>query len=62
MLLPIFLIFALIPLVELYLLIRLGTYIGTLDTIAIVVFTGIVGGVLAKSQGLAVSQANPDPD
>lgn len=54
MLLLLFLIFTLVPLVELYLLIRLGTYIGALDTIAIVVFTGIAGGVLAKSQGLAV--------
>lgn len=54
MLLLLFLIFTLVPLVELYLLIQLGTYIGALDTIAIVVFTGIVGGLLAKSQGLAV--------
>lgn len=54
MLLGLFLLFTLVPLVELYLLIRLGTYIGAVDTIAIVILTGLVGGLLAKSQGLAV--------
>jgi UPF0716 protein FxsA len=54
MLLGLFLLFTLVPLVELYLLIRLGTYIGAVDTIAIVIGTGLAGGLLAKSQGLAV--------
>jgi UPF0716 protein FxsA len=54
MLLGLFLLFTLVPLVELYLLIRLGTYIGAVDTIAIVILTGLLGGLLAKSQGLAV--------
>ncbi len=54
MLLGLFLLFTLVPLVELYLLIWLGTYIGAVDTIAIVIGTGLVGGLLAKSQGLAV--------
>ena len=54
MLLGLFFLFTLVPLVELYLLIRLGTYIGTVDTIAIVIGTGVAGGLLAKSQGLAV--------
>ncbi len=54
MLFRLFLLFTIIPLVELYLLIRVGTYLGVLDTIAIVITTGIVGGLLARSQGLAV--------
>jgi len=54
MLLGLFFLFTLVPLLELYLLIRLGTYIGAVDTIAVVIGTGLVGGLLAKSQGLAV--------
>ena len=54
MLFGLFFLFTLVPLVELYLLIRLGTYVGAVDTIAIVIGTGVAGGLLAKSQGLAV--------
>ncbi len=54
MLFGLFFLFTLVPLVELYLLIRLGTYIGAVDTVAIVIGTGIVGGLLARNQGLAV--------
>ena len=54
MLLGLFFLFTLVPLLELYLLIRLGTYVGAVDTIAIVIGTGVAGGLLAKSQGLAV--------
>jgi len=54
MLLRLLLLFTIVPLVELYLLIRLGTYIGAVETIAIVIGTGVVGGLLARSQGLAV--------
>ena len=54
MLLRLFLLFTVIPLVELYLLIRLGAYLGVVDALAIVISTGIVGGLLARSQGLAV--------
>ncbi len=54
MLLGLLFLFTLVPLVELYLLIRLGTYVGAVDTIAIVIGTGVAGGLLAKSQGLAV--------
>ncbi len=43
-----------VPLFEFYMLIKLGTYIGAVDTIAIVIGTGVAGGLLAKSQGLAV--------
>jgi len=44
MLLGLFFLFTLVPLLELYLLIRLGTYVGAVDTIAIVIGTGIAGG------------------
>ena len=54
MLLGLFFLFTLVPLLELYLLIRLGAYVGAVDTIAIVIGTGVAGGLLAKSQGLAV--------
>ncbi|MCK5535068.1 FxsA family protein, partial [bacterium] len=48
------LLFTVIPLVELVILIRIGQYIGTLNTILIVVITGIIGASLAKYQGLKV--------
>ncbi len=46
--------FTVVPLVELVILIRIGQYIGTLNTILIVVITGIIGASLAKYQGLKV--------
>lgn len=51
---PLFLAFTLLPLVELFLLIRIGRVIGTGSTIALVVVTGVVGAWLAKSQGRKV--------
>jgi UPF0716 protein FxsA len=43
-----------VPLVELYLLIKIGGLIGALPTIGIVVATGIIGAYLVKLQGLSV--------
>ena len=51
--LPFILLFVVTPLVELAILIYLGTLIGTLNTILIVVITGILGAFLARTQGLA---------
>ena len=48
--------FVILPFVELYLLIELGSRIGTLPTLGIVVLTGIAGAALAKHQGLSVLQ------
>jgi UPF0716 protein FxsA len=48
------LLFTLVPLVELYLLIRIGSVIGVVPTIAIVVVTGALGAALARHQGLGV--------
>ena len=54
MLLRLLLLFTVVPLMELYLLIQVGSYIGGLPTVGIVVVTGILGGLLARNQGLAV--------
>ena len=54
MLFRLFLLFTVVPLLELYLLIQAGTYIGALPTVGIVIVTGIIGGLLARNQGLAV--------
>lgn len=43
--------FTIIPLLELYLLIKAGSIIGGSNTILIVILTGIVGAAFAKSQG-----------
>ncbi len=56
MLLRLILLFTVIPLIELYLLIQVGRYLGTLPTITIVLITGIIGGMLARSQGLSVQR------
>ncbi len=42
------------PLVELYLLIEVGSEIGAVPTIALSVFTAILGGYLVRMQGFAV--------
>ncbi|MFQ5793137.1 MAG: FxsA family protein [Acidobacteriota bacterium] len=48
------LLFILVPAVELALLIEVGSRIGTLPTLALIVLTGIVGASLARLQGFAV--------
>ena len=52
MLLKLFLAFTLIPLVEIYLLIKLGQNFGAITSILLVIFTGILGAYLAKTDGL----------
>ena len=56
MLIRLILLFTVVPLIELYLLIQVGRYLGTLPTIMIVLITGIIGGLLARSQGLNVQR------
>lgn len=48
------LLFTIVPLVELYVLIRVGAYLGVFTTVAIVIFTGIVGAYMARMEGLRV--------
>ena len=52
MLFRLILLFTVVPIVELGILIKIGTYIGVFNTILIVVLTGILGATLAKIQGL----------
>ena len=52
MLLKLFLAFTLIPLVEIYLLIKLGQNFGAITSILLVIFTGILGAYLAKMEGI----------
>jgi len=52
MLLKLFLAFTLIPLSELYLLIKIGYYLGAFNTILVVIVTGLLGAYLAKLQGI----------
>jgi UPF0716 protein FxsA len=54
MFLRLLLLFTIVPLVELFLLIKIGGVIGVVPTIAIVVGTGVLGASLARWQGLAV--------
>jgi len=48
------LLFIFLPMVELYLLIMLGSRIGAMPTIGLIVLTGIIGATLARQQGLSV--------
>ena len=48
------LLFTVIPLVELYLLVKIGTIVGVWPTVGLVVLTGILGAALARQQGLGV--------
>ena len=52
MLLKLFLAFTIIPIFEIYLLIKIGTIFGALTSIALVIFTGFLGAYLARLQGL----------
>ena len=56
MMIKLLLLFTLIPLLELTLLIELGARIGLSATLAVVIATGVLGAVLAKSQGLGLIQ------
>ncbi len=54
MIIRLILLFTAVPLTELYLLIQIGKHLGALPTVVIVFVTGIVGGLLARSQGLNI--------
>ena len=51
MLLKLFLAFTIIPFLELYLLIKIGAYLGALNTVIIVILTAFFGALLARFQG-----------
>ena len=48
-----FLLFLLVPLVEIYFLIKVGSVIGAIPTVALVVFTALLGAMLLRFQGWA---------
>jgi UPF0716 protein FxsA len=52
--LRLFLLFTLVPLLELYLLIRIGGIVGVWPTVALVILTGALGAALTRIQGLRV--------
>lgn len=54
MFLRLLLLFTLVPLVELFILVKLGSVIGVGATVLIVIATGILGASLARWQGLGV--------
>lgn len=51
---PLFLLFVIVPLIELAVLIHVGSQIGVFNTIAIVIITAMVGSYYARREGIAV--------
>jgi len=51
MLFRLILLLTIVPFVELYILFKLASVIGPLETLAIVIITGVAGGTLAKMEG-----------
>ena len=49
---PFFLIFICIPALEIYLLIKVGSQIGALNTVALIFLTAIIGLYIARYQGI----------
>jgi UPF0716 protein FxsA len=45
--------FVVVPIVELYLLIKIGAAIGALPTVALVILTAVLGAALLRQQGFA---------
>ena len=52
MLLKLFLAFTIIPIIEIYLLIEIGSMLGALTAVTLVILTGFLGAFLARMQGL----------
>ncbi len=52
-----FLLFVVVPILELFLLVQLGGLVGAGPTIALVIATALVGSSLARREGLAVWQS-----
>jgi UPF0716 protein FxsA len=51
-----FFFFTIVPLVELFILIKIGSHIGALNTILLVILTALLGALLARLQGLRTLQ------
>lgn len=44
--------FLIVPIIEIYLLLTVGSYLGVLPTVALIIFTAVLGVVLIRIQGL----------
>lgn len=53
---PLVLLFVLLPALELYVLVELGSQIGSLSTFGLILATGALGAALVKRQGLGLLQ------
>ncbi|MEE8547822.1 MAG: FxsA family protein [bacterium] len=49
-----FLLFTLVPALELYLIIKVSQVIGAFNTLLIIIFTGVLGAFYARQQGVRV--------
>jgi len=54
MLFKLFLVFAIIPVIEIAVLIKIGSIIGTVNTVMLVIGTAVVGAYLVKMEGISV--------
>ena len=52
--LQLFLLFTLLPALELWLLMQIGSVIGGAETILLIIVTGVIGASMAKREGLSV--------
>lgn len=53
-------IFTVVPVLELYLLLQVGQWIGAWDTVGIVLLTGILGAWIARSQGRVILRSTQE--
>ncbi len=54
MFMRLFLLFTIVPALELYLIIKVGQVIGAFNTLLIIVITGVLGAYYARQQGVRV--------
>ena len=54
MFLRLFILFTIVPALEIYLLLRVGEVIGVLNTLVLILLTGVTGAYAARRQGLAI--------
>ena len=52
MFIKLLLFFTVVPFVELILLIKIGTVIGTFETVMLIIITGVIGAVMVRSAGV----------
>ena len=50
------LLFTIVPLVELFILIKIGSQIGAVNTLVLVIATAVLGAMLARMEGLRTLQ------